>query len=246
MPLLNRLRVRIADRVLPHASGIRVVSKRIKDSLVAHYGTRIPVPSVIPIDVSITLPDAIPFPPHEFTFSLVAASRLEPEKRIEDILDALAQITDQYPSAGLFIIGNGREQARLTRQVAKLKLTRKVVFLGERTPAETLGFFRSANAFIQASAYEGYGRTLVEAALARVPIITTDVGIVGEVFAGYRDVLAVPVADPAALAVQIKGLIEDQQARRLLVMGAEKAAREHLEAQERQPKRIAADLAEAT
>ena len=246
MPLLNRVRVRIADHVLPHANGIRVVSKRIKDSLVAQYGTRIPVPAVIPIEVSVTLPEPIPFPPHDFTFSLITASRLEPEKRIEDIIDALALIHERYPSAGLFIVGDGREKPRLMRQVARLGLGSKVIFLGEKTPTETLGFMRSANAFIQASAYEGYGRTLIEAALARVPIITTDVGIVGEVFAGYSEVLAVPVADPAAFAVHIVGLIEDQQARKLLVIGAEQAAKEHLELLGSRPERIAADLAQAT
>ena len=88
---------------------------------------------------------------------------------------------------------------------------------------------RSAHGFIQASAYEGYSRTLLEAALARVPIITTDVGIVGEVFTGFRDVLSIPPRDPNGLAVQIVGLVEDPQARHGLVIHAEHAAKTHLE-----------------
>src|SRR5690606_9973815 len=107
------------------------------------------------------------------------------------------------------------------------------------------GLMRSAQAFIQASAYEGYGRTLMEAALARVPIITTDVGIVGEVFAGYDDVLAAPPGDPAALATHIMGLIEDQAARRMLVIGAEEAARRHLPAFAGYPRPVIEDLARA-
>lgn len=246
MPLLNRIRRALAGSVLPKAHGIRVVSNRIKDSLVHLYGSRIAVPSVIPIEVAVSLPEAIPLPPHAFTFSLITASRLEPEKRIEDILEALARIIDQYPSAGLFIVGEGRERTILEHQVTRLGLQERVVFLGERSLSDTLGLMQSATAFIQASAYEGYGRTLIEAALSRIPIITTDVGIVGEVFKGYTDVLSAPVADPAALAVHIVGLIEDQQKRKLLALSAEQTALAHLASYGSQATRIAQDLAQAT
>lgn len=246
MPFLNRIRRRLADRVLPNAHAIRAVSERIQRSLVTYYGDRIPKPSVLPVAVDIHMPPSVPLPPHTFTFTLITASRLEPEKRIEDIIDALARVKDRYPSAGLMIIGDGRERSRLERLVRKFGLSDSVMFLGERTLSETLGLMQSAHAYIQASAYEGYGRTLIEAALARIPIITTDVGIVGEVFQGYRDVLAAPVADPAALAVHIVGLIEDQQSRKMLPMEAEEAAKAHLAALGNQPRRVAEDLARAT
>ncbi len=241
MPLLNRYRRKIADRVLPVASGIRTVSERVKASLVARYGTRIPEPSVIPITVSAEVSDRALLPAHPFTFALIAVGRLEPEKRIEDILAALKLVVAHYPMVGLFIVGEGRERKRLERMTRSLGLEKHVIFLGERSDARAL--MGSAQAFIQASAYEGYGRTLIEAALARVPIITTDVGIVGEVFKGYEDVLAVPVADPTALSLGIVGVIEDTSVRLELPMRAEAAARAHLAAQGDLSTRIAADLA---
>jgi glycosyltransferase involved in cell wall biosynthesis len=141
---------------------------------------------------------------------------------------------------GLFIVGEGRERGRLERMTRSLGLETCVVFLGERSDARAL--IGSAQAFIQASAYEGYGRTLIEAALARVPIITTDVGIVGEVFKGYEDVLAVPVADPTALSLGIVGFIEDNAVRQTLPLHAKAAALAHLAAQGDVSKRIADDL----
>lgn len=240
MPLLNRVRVRISEKVLPKANGIRVVSKRIKDSLVIRYGPRIPEPVVIPVAVSGIVPDAVALPEHHFAFALLTASRLEPEKRIEDILMALGRIAQSYPSVGLFIVGEGRERKHLEELTRKLGLSSRVVFLGWRT--DVGGLLRSASAYIQASAYEGYSRTLVEAALARIPTITTDVGIVGEVFRGYEEVLSAPVGDPAALSVHIKGLVDDHQARMLLGMNAERAAKEHLATSADTPQRIALDL----
>ena len=241
MPLLNRWRRRVADEVLPKADGIRVVSERVKASLVARYDSRIPEPAVIPVAVDSVVPEPVRLPAHPFTFALISVGRLEPEKRIEDILAALKLVALHYPMIGLFIVGDGSERGRLERMARHLGLVDKVIFLGERPDARAL--MGSAQAFIQASAYEGYGRTLIEAALAKVPIITTDVGIVGEVFKGYEDVLSVPVADSTALSLSIVGIIEDNAVRQGLPMRAEAVALAHLAKIGDIPVRIAADLA---
>lgn len=243
MRILNRIRLRIADRVLPHASGIRVVSGRIRDSLIARYGSSISVPFVVPIAVASEVQPPAPLPPAPFTFKLLAVGRLEAEKRLEDVLRALKRVHARYPSVGLYIAGAGRERKRLEGLARSLGLGDVVVFLGARPDAQ--GLMRSAHGFVQASAYEGYGRTLIEAALARVPIITTDVGVVGEVFQGYRDVLSVPPGDPAAIAVQIVGLVEDQQARHTLVLNAEAAAKAHLVSAEETLRLLCQDLERA-
>jgi glycosyltransferase involved in cell wall biosynthesis len=242
MPLLNRYRRQIADRVLPEAAGIRTVSERVKASLIERYGNRIGEPSVIPAAVDSVVPEAVRLPAHpSFTFALITVGRLEPEKRIEDILAALKLVVAHYPMVGLFIAGEGRERRQLERMARNLGLENNVIFLGNRP--DVRGLMRSAHAFIQASAYEGYGFTLVEAALAKIPIITTDVGIVGEVFKGYEDVLSVPVADPTALSLGIVGILEDTQVRLELPIHAEAAVRAHLAAIGDLPGRIVADLA---
>jgi len=240
MPLLNRWRRRIADRVLPSADGIRVVSERVKASLIARYGNKIKEPSVIPVFVDATVPEPVRLPEHQFTFALIAVGRLEPEKRIEDILAALKLVAKQYPMVGIFVVGEGSERGRLGRMARTLGLANRVIFLGSRSDAR--GLIASAQAFIQASAYEGYSRTLIEAALAKVPIITTDVGVVGEVFKGYEDVLSVPVADPTALSLSIVGLIEDNAVRHQLPLRAEEAVRAHLANFGDIPTRIAKNL----
>jgi glycosyltransferase involved in cell wall biosynthesis len=241
MPAVNRVRQPIADRVLPKADGIRAVSQRVLDSIKARYGDKIiPYPSMIPIAVPLEVPPAVPLPPHDFSFALITVGRLEPEKRIEDIVAAMAQVHMKYPMVGLIVVGDGSERPKIESYANGLGLSDRVLFMGNREDA--FGLMQSAQAYIQASAYEGYSRTLVEAALARVPIITTDVGIVGEVFKGYEDVLVSPPGDAATLATHIKGLVEDNHARKEFSIAAEKAARDHLASVHTTPADIAADL----
>lgn len=240
MPGLNQVRRKLADQVLPQASAVRVVSQRIKDSLVARYGASMEAASVIPISVPDTVPPAVPLPSNPFTFTLITVSRLEPEKRIQDIIEAIAQLASRYPRLGLVVVGEGSQRALLAAYAKKRSIANRVQFLGERPDAT--GLMQSAQAYIQASAYEGYGRTLIEAALAKIPIITTDVGIVGEVFKGYETILAAPPGDPAQLAFNIRWLLEDLPARKELVTKAELAARAHLAAQHTAPADIIADI----
>lgn len=241
IPVKNSLRRHLADLTLPKAAGIRVVSERVKQSLLARYGSRIPEPVVIPLAVSMTVPEAVPLPPHAFTFALVTTGPLVPEKRIEDIIEALYRIKDTHPAVGLVVIGEGSERERLMTLVTEKQLMGRVIFAGER--ADSWGLMRSCQVYIQSSGYEGYGRDLVEAALVRLPIITTDVGIVGEVFQGYDDVLATPPGDPTNLAYQIIALLEDVGARETMVRSAQAKVQQHLAAYVDVPRLIAADLA---
>ena len=241
-PFLNGVRVKIARTVLPYAHGIRVVSERIRGSLLSVYKNEIPNPTVLPISVGTEVPDAVLLPEHGFSFAFMTAGRLEPEKRIEDILMALGKIALNYPSVGLVIVGEGSERKKLEALVGKLQLSSRVLFMGEQGK-NAWGLMRSAHAYVQASAYEGYGRTLVEAALAKIPIITTDVGIVGEVLKGYEQVLATPPGDTANLAAHMHAIIGDHQLRRSLAMNAEEAVRTHLSKYEDLPRLIQEDLA---
>lgn len=237
---LNSIRLHIARFILPRSEGIRVVSQRIADGILKEFQGRTVPPVVLPVPVTLEQVSRVPLPEHPYTFTLVTVGRLEKEKRIQDILYALARIQQRYPRVGLFVIGEGRERRALERLTAKLGLKERVVFLGER--ADARGLMKNAHAYIQASAYEGYGRTLLEAALARVPIITTDVGIVGEVFRGYDDVLSTPVGDPVQLSNYMVNLIEDQQLRLSLAINAEHKALHHLEAYRDIPRRFAEHL----
>lgn len=224
--LLNRVRILLADRILLRADGIRAVSERVRRSIVARYGSRVSNPSVIPIEVSFEPPAPVPFPPHAFKSALITVGRLEKEKRIGDCIDAVASLVGKGESVGLFVVGEGRMRKALERKVHALKLEKNIIFLGAR--ADARGLIASASAYVQASAYEGYGMTLMEAALAGAPIVTTDVGIVGEVLEPGTSVLLAPIADAQTLAAAVHRLLKDDFLQRNLADHARATAMRHL------------------
>jgi glycosyltransferase involved in cell wall biosynthesis len=214
------------ERVLPQAHGIRVVSKRVKDSVCARFNNRIVDPVIIPIAMSSSVPERVPMPGTVSPFTIIAVSRLEAEKRLEDVIDALVTVHKRHPEVGLVIVGSGRRERFLRAHAKSRGVAGAVTFLGARDDAR--GLMKSAQAFIQASAYEGYGVTLLEAALAEIPIITTDVGIVGDVLKSDVDTLVAPVGSVPTLIMHIETLVRDPQKRIMLTLNAARAAKEHL------------------
>lgn len=235
----NRVRRYIAGCVLPKAKGIRVVSARVARAISKRYGSRVASPSVLPIavDPETQAKVAVPRP---FPCMMLCVSRLEPEKRLEDVLHALRLASQAHPTLGLVIVGEGSEGQALERLATTLGIRERVVFLGARSDARQL--MHDADIFVQASAYEGYGRTLVEAALARLPLITSNVGIVGDVFVSGEDALVCEPGDVEVLAQAMEQLCEDENLRtRLSEHAFVKASAEAL-SEEVLATRVAEDL----
>ena len=75
--------------------------------------------------------------------------------------------------------------------------------------AELIDLYRAADIFVFPSHYEGFGRALVEAMAARLPIVTTDVGVAADALRDGESALVIAKRDPAAIARAVDRLIED-------------------------------------
>ena len=96
-------------------------------------------------------------------------------KRFSDLIRALRMLHDQgFTQAKLLIIGSGPDDQMLADLTAKLNLTGKVIFSGYQSEARH--FYPLMDVFALASAREAFGLVLVEAMLAKVPVIATNVG----------------------------------------------------------------------
>ena len=213
----NRVRQFFARTVLAKADNVRVVSEDLKSRILNLKSNAIV--SVLPIYVDKEKIENAPikfdlharYPWH---FILLTVSRLAPEKNLELALKVLAAVRTKFPDTGLVIVGSGPEESRLKRLVKKLKLEGAVEFVGWQD--NLASFYKTANAFVQTSLFEGYGLSLIEAGLSGLPIITTPVGIAQELEHG-KDAYIYPLdsarGKPELFAQGIIDLIENNYKR---------------------------------
>ncbi len=194
---LNRLRHNLGRLLLSEASHTRVVSERIKNSLINNKIVLAKPVLVLPIFTEATkFSQPIKIDLHQqysqFKQIILVASRLTREKQIDLAIKALAVALKTNPDLGLVIAGTGPLEGELKALARQLGVESKVIFAG--WIADLTDLYRTADLFLLTSAYEGYGLTLLEASFAGLPIVATDVGVASEVGA------AIVKPEPAALA----------------------------------------------
>ncbi len=106
--------------------------------------------------------------------NIVTVSRLTREKNIDLVIKALPHLEE----AELFVIGDGPQRQNLEHLASSLKLSSRVHFLGWRD--DVAPYYQHADCFVQASLYEGYGLSLMNAVIAGTPCVSTPVGVAQE------------------------------------------------------------------
>lgn len=177
---LNRLRVSFAGFVLRRAARVRVVSERIKRSILAAYHlhsdiTALPVFADIGAFSNIPGDAALEARFASFSSRILVVSRLEAEKNIQLTLRSFSEAAPK--DACLIIVGQGRERESLESLARSLDIADRVFFEGSRDPHP---YYKLADVLLLTSEYEGYGLVVVEALAAGVPVLSTDVGIARE------------------------------------------------------------------
>ncbi|MDO8576502.1 MAG: glycosyltransferase, partial [bacterium] len=123
LSLGNRLKVLLARFLLSRADSVRVVSKRIADSLAAR-GVKTSV-TVLPVFVDLeNLKKAEPLDKRgrypDFKKIVLVVARLEKEKNVAASIRAFAEIAKADVTAGLVVIGSGSERVPLESLARKL------------------------------------------------------------------------------------------------------------------------------
>ncbi len=111
-------------------------------------------------------------------FVWVHAGRLETQKDQATLLKAFAEHCKTHNHARLWILGDGARRQELEALAGQLGVTDRVLFAGERP--DVPDWLRAADAFVLSSKWEGLPNVLLEAAAARLPVVSTDVGGVRE------------------------------------------------------------------
>lgn len=102
---------------------------------------------------------------------LATLSRLVPHKQIEHAIRLLPALAEEFPGVRLHVIGSGWWFGQLVRTTAELGVSDRVVFFGHVADDAKFALLSQAQLHLLPSLKEGWGLSIVEAALVGVPSV---------------------------------------------------------------------------
>ncbi len=137
---------------------------------------------------------------------IVAVGRLTEQKGFDVLIKAMSSVVANHPDASLTIFGDGPDRSALEAQVAE-QILGSVVSLPGKSERPG-GWFFDADLLVASSRYEGFANVVAEAAVSKLPVVTTDCDY------GPRETIRdgvngslVPVDDAKALADEISRVL---------------------------------------
>jgi glycosyltransferase involved in cell wall biosynthesis len=106
----------------------------------------------------------------------------EKAKNVKGLLRAAKMLSERRQDWSLVLVGTGVDYRDVRAYADALEIPEGLLrWTGELTPQEVANEMHRADALVLSSRYETYGVVLAEAATARLPILSTPVGIAEEV-----------------------------------------------------------------
>lgn len=158
---------------------------------------------------------------------LAFVGRLFDGKGVLDLLSALPKLKN--PNWVCFIIGDGPQRATLEQEVARLKLTKQVIFWGNKPRLEAIALLKTASIFINPSYTEGLPTSVVEAALAGCAIVATDVGGTNEIITNNQDGLLIAPKQPNQIVAALDRLMNNPSEQKQFAKKAETRCSAHFD-----------------
>lgn len=153
---------------------------------------------------------------------LLAVSRLEKQKGLDVAIGALARVRERHPDAVLVVLGLGSQERALKELAAAHGISDAVHLAG--SVGDVADWLRRAEVFVHPARWEGFGLALLEAMLAGLPIVASEVSSIPEIVVGGTTGLLVPPDDVSELAEAINNLLDDPaRARSYGAAGLERA-----------------------
>ena len=187
--------------------GIIAISDAVKDD-VKHRGD-FPV-TVIPNGIEVNLLSKKERLVRTDTFRIVQVGRLRTELKGQDLLiDAIAKLKEKgVTNISVDIIGDGESKNDLVEQIERLGVQEQVQLLGGMSRNQLYESLCDYDLLCQPSRKEGFGLTVAEAMVARVPVLVSNTGGPYEIIEGGKFGFYFKSEDPASCADAIQSIME--------------------------------------
>jgi glycosyltransferase involved in cell wall biosynthesis len=140
-------------------------------------------------------------------YKIGTIGRLVPQKDYPTLLSAFSSVLKSMPNLDLYVVGEGHLQKDLIELSKSLGIKDQVHWIGKTEYIKE--FLSKIDLFILPSKYEGFGLVLLEAMIAKKPIIAANNSAIPEVLGKTYEGLF-STGDVNALAQQIKTTFGDK------------------------------------
>ena len=137
--------------------------------------------------------------------------RLVYEKGVQHLISAMPKILENYHDAKLVIAGKGGMLDELKSQADYMGLSDKVYFTGYLNSKQVQKMYKCADVAVFPSTYEPFGIVALEAMLAGVPTVVSDVGGLDEIVTHGVDGMKSYAGNPNSIADSVTALLYDHQ-----------------------------------
>jgi len=159
------------------------------------------------------------------TIIIGTIANLYQTKGFEYLIQAAKILKDDNLNFKLVIIGEGDERKKLEELIDNQSLRNEIILTGRINNASKL--LKAFDVFVCSSVKEGFPYNIIEAMQAGLPIVSTNVGGIGEMITNEINGLLVEPKNPKELAKKIKTLIQNEELSRRLGQNAkEKSVKE--------------------
>jgi glycosyltransferase involved in cell wall biosynthesis len=152
---------------------------------------------------------------------LLYVGRLDREKNLEFLLDAIARVG--APRTRLLLVGRGTRTAALERLGGDRGLADRVELRGGVTPDRLATYYQAADLFVFASTTETQGLAVLEAMACGLPVVAVRASGIEEAVAEGVSGLLVP-EDPSVFASAVSQVLLDGDLAAKLALGGREAA----------------------
>ncbi|QVQ53954.1 glycosyltransferase [Spiractinospora alimapuensis] len=158
--------------------------------------------------------------------TIVFVGRLDPEKRIDEIIRALPFLAEHH-DAQLALVGTGQCRASLAALAQSLGVTDRVRFLGF-VPDEELPFaYSAADAFAIASVAELQSIATLEAMATGLPIVAAEAMALGHLVHPGHNGFLYPPGDVESLTLSLSEILGDPERQASMGAASRRMAGQH-------------------
>jgi glycosyltransferase involved in cell wall biosynthesis len=137
--------------------------------------------------------------------AIVTVAGMYQRKGIGELIDAFAQIGNDFPEAHLYLVGDGPDRRMFEEQAKKTPFADRISFEGFQP--EPQSYLLSCDVFVLASHRDPSPLVIPEAREAGCAIIATNVDGIPEALDNGQAGIIIPSADSTALAITLKQLL---------------------------------------